>query len=231
MKVSPKSHVVSETDVIIYFDGELNRELIGFIQAAKNALLQLFPHDLLDAVPSYQSLLLSFRPQCQIAPSKRLQKALAIIEQLEYLPNTQTQHKTIELPVYYGQEAGADFDAICQQLAIGGDELIALHSQQNYDVFALGFSPGFAFMGELDKALQLPRRTEPRKTVPKGSVAIANKQTAVYPIASPGGWHLIGRCPLELFNPQQPASLLAVGDSVRFVPINCEQFLALGGVF
>lgn len=220
---------INETDVILYFAGDIGPDLIAFIQQAKKALAQAFGGDLIDSVASYQSLLLCFSPLCQTAPIKRLQKAQDIIKALP--PASQSQNiKTLELPVYYGPEAGADFNAVCQKLNLTSDELIQKHSGKTYDVYALGFSPGFAFMGLLDDNLHLPRLDEPRKSIPKGSLAIAKNQTTVYPSVSPGGWLLIGRCPLALFDANKtPASLLAVGNKVRFVPISRAQFFKLGG--
>lgn len=220
---------VNETDIILYFAGDISPDLIAFIQQAKEALAQAFGEELIDSVASYQSLLLCFSPLCQTAPNRRLQKAQDIIKALS--PASQNQSsKTLELPVYYGPEAGADFNDVCQKLNLKSDELIRTHSSKDYDVYALGFSPGFAFMGLLDESLHLPRLDEPRKTIPKGSVAIAKNQTTVYPSTSPGGWRLIGRCPLALFDANKtPASLLAVGNKVRFVPISRTQFIKLGG--
>jgi inhibitor of KinA len=97
------------------------------------------------------------------------------------------------------------------------EEVIARHQQRSYRVYLLGFVPGFAFLGQLDPALELPRRTPPRQKVPAGSVAIAGAQTGIYPIDTPGGWHLIGRTSVVLFDPtRHPPALLSVGDTVRF---------------
>lgn len=125
------------------------------------------------------------------------------------------------LPVGYGGEAGADLDELAAAAGLSREAVIDLHAGTIYRVYMIGFLPGFPFMGDLAPPLHRPRRTEPRLRVPAGAVAVANGLTAVYPWQSPGGWHLIGRCPVPLFDAKaaQP-SLLAPGDSVRFEPVS-----------
>jgi KipI family sensor histidine kinase inhibitor len=110
------------------------------------------------------------------------------------------------------------------------EQAIDLHCGGEYRVYAIGFAPGFAYLGQVDKRLATPRRATPRARVPRGSVAIADRQTAVYPAQSPGGWNLIARCPVHMFDPQaRPPMPVAVGDTVRFEPVSRERFIALGG--
>jgi inhibitor of KinA len=121
------------------------------------------------------------------------------------------------IPVRYN---GPDLADVAERVGLSTDEVVARHSGRVYRVYLLGFVPGFAYLGELDPALVLPRRASPRQRVPAGSVAIAGAQTAVYPLDTPGGWHLIGRTDLALFDPsREPAALLCVGDTVRFEPV------------
>jgi KipI family sensor histidine kinase inhibitor len=111
------------------------------------------------------------------------------------------------------------------------NDVIALHSSNEYRVYAIGFAPGFAYLGQVDERIAAPRLATPRQRVPRGSVAIADRQTAVYPAVSPGGWNLIGRCPTRMFDPKAtPVMPVAVGDKVRFEPIGLERYLELGGV-
>ena len=134
----------------------------------------------------------------------------------------------LTLPVCYDEAFGLDLAAVAEQCQLSPAEVIARHSEQSYRVYALGFSPGFAFMGRLDPALVLPRHSSPRAAVPAGSVAIAAQQTAIYPRQSPGGWHILGRCPLRLFDPaRQPANCFRVGQRVRFQPISRAEFARL----
>jgi 5-oxoprolinase (ATP-hydrolysing) subunit B len=121
-----------------------------------------------------------------------------------------------EIPVRYD---GADLADVASLTGLSAEEVVRRHSAAVYQVLLLGFVPGFAYLGFLDPALVLPRRARPRERVPAGSVAIAGAQTGVYPAATPGGWHLIGRTELRLFDPaRSPAALLATGDQVRFIP-------------
>jgi KipI family sensor histidine kinase inhibitor len=129
-----------------------------------------------------------------------------------------------ELPAIYGGEWGPDLQEVADRARLPVDETIALHASQTYHVYMLGFAPGFTYMGDLPQALRLPRRATPRARVPKGSVAIASDMTAVYPLESPGGWHLIGSTPIELWNvARRDEPLLKPGDRVRFKPIHVRE--------
>jgi inhibitor of KinA len=133
----------------------------------------------------------------------------------------------IEIPVCYGGEFGPDIGAVAQHSGVAAEEVAALHAGASYQVHAVGFSPGFPYLGGLPEKLRTPRRATPRTSVPAGSVGIGWTQTGVYPLASPGGWQLIGRTPLALFDAAKaPPALLRVGDRVRFRAITPEEFAA-----
>ena len=123
---------------------------------------------------------------------------------------------THEVPVTYD---GPDLDEVAERTGLRADDVIALHADATYTVYLLGFVPGFAYLGDLDARLALPRRASPRVRVPAGAVAIAGRQTAVYPLATPGGWHLVGRTGITLLDvARTPPATFAPGDRVRFVP-------------
>lgn len=127
--------------------------------------------------------------------------------------------RRIEIPVVYGGEAGPDLDAVARQNDLTPAQVVALHSSAEYIVYFLGFQLGFAYLGGLPDILATPRRAEPRLEVAAGAVGIGGSQTGIYPLATPGGWQIIGRTPLSLFNPGKSSpTLLLPGDSVRFVP-------------
>jgi KipI family sensor histidine kinase inhibitor len=127
--------------------------------------------------------------------------------------------REIVIPVVYGGADGPDLAEVARHAGMTADEVVAAHSGAAYDVFFLGFQPGFAYLGGLPPALATPRRDTPRVRVPAGSVGIGGAQTGIYPAASPGGWNLIGRTAVTLFDPHADApALLAPGDRVRFVP-------------
>ena len=133
--------------------------------------------------------------------------------------------KVVEIPVCYGDDYGPDIELVAEHCRIGVDDVVSLHSGGDYLVHAIGFTPGFPYLGGLPEALRIPRRDSPRARVPAGSVAIGGSQTGVYPVASPGGWHIIGRTPVHLFRPHlEPAALLKPGDRVRFKPMSPGDF-------
>ncbi|MBP1316148.1 5-oxoprolinase subunit PxpB [Herbaspirillum sp. 1130] len=133
------------------------------------------------------------------------------------LGTTASEGRTVEIPVVYDGSAGPDLDNVARHTGLSTSEVIERHSQAEYVVYFLGFLPGFAYMGGLDASLATPRHTTPRVSIPAGSVGIGGEQTGIYPMASPGGWQLIGRTGLQLFDPsQQPPTLLRPGDRVRF---------------
>lgn len=136
--------------------------------------------------------------------------------------------RAIEIPVRYGGAFGEDLDAAAAELGIAADTLIARHGAALYTVAMIGFAPGFPYLSGLDPSLALPRLATPRTRVPAGSVAIGGAQTGIYPRESPGGWRLLGRTPLRLFDPQRASpSLLAPGDRVRFIAIDDDAFARL----
>jgi inhibitor of KinA len=136
--------------------------------------------------------------------------------------------RTAEIPVCYDPEFAADLDDVARHAQISTSEVVHLHSAAEYRVACIGFVPGFPFLAGLPKKLATPRRTSPRKGIPPGSVGIGGAQTGIYPLRSPGGWNLIGRTPLKLFDPEEnPPTLLRAGDRVRFRAISKEEFEAL----
>ena len=140
--------------------------------------------------------------------------------------NSINEVSTVEIPVVYGEEFGPDLDRVAKHCGLTKDEVIKKHSKEEYLVYFIGFSIGFPYLGGLNNSLSTPRLEIPRTTVPKGSIAIAGSQTGIYPLSSPGGWNLIGKTPVSIFNINDPGkSLLKMGDSVRFKPINKEDFI------
>jgi KipI family sensor histidine kinase inhibitor len=168
---------------------------------------------MLEVVPAYVALTIHYQPlEIDFATLRDLVQGLL---ESAAPPPEPVAPATIAIPVRYD---GPDLEEVARRTGLSPAEVIALHAGREYEVALLGFVPGFAYLSELDPRLVLPRRETPRTRVPAGSVAIAGAQTGVYPAATPGGWHLIGRTSLRLFDPaREPAALLAVGDRVRFV--------------
>lgn len=187
-----------------------------------------FDDALVDLVPSYTTLLVVFDPQ-RITPCDARQRLIDLLGQLAP-SETDTNGKRHDLPTWYDPQCGPDLQRVAELSSLSVAGVIEAHSSREYRVFALGFAPGFAFMGLLDPALTCPRLDTPRQKVPAGSVAIAGQQTAAYPVVTPGGWNLIGRTPATLFDRNREGfSLLRVGDRVRFVSVDRDRFEALGG--
>ena len=139
--------------------------------------------------------------------------------------------RSVEIPVCYDPEFAPDLDDVARRAGVSTKEVVDLHSTAEYRVACIGFVPGFPFLAGLPKKLATPRRDTPRKEIPPGSVGIGGAQTGIYPLRSPGGWNLIGRTPLKLFDPAKtPPALLAAGDRVRFRPITREEFNAFAEV-
>jgi KipI family sensor histidine kinase inhibitor len=190
------------------------------------ALLADHPHPgIVAVVGSYCTLLIHYDPL-----KVGFQELTALLLSLEKTLGRAAITKTriVDIPVCYGGEFGPDIDFVAQHNGISMEEVIALHSAADYYIYAIGFAPGFCYLGGLDPRLHAPRLTTPRRNVMAGSVGIAGSQTGVYPLASPGGWRLIGRTPLRLFAPERQQPLLyQAGDSIRFRQVSEDEFLHL----
>ncbi len=185
--------------------------------ALATALEALAFPGLLATVPALGSLLLRFDP-LRCTHEQLEAQVRDLLADLAPAPEQPT--RIVEIPVVYGGEHGPDLESAAELLGLSAREVVALHSGQVYRVMMIGFAPGFPYIGPLPEQLAIPRRTTPRAAVPARSVAIAAGLTGIYPKRLPGGWHIIGCTPLEMFDPQlQPPALLAPGDGVRFVPL------------
>lgn len=167
-----------------------------------------------EIVPAYAAVTVFFDPLATDAEGLRTRLATLAGAAAGAALAPASRRPTLRIPTHYD---GPDLAEVAERTGLTRDRVIALHSAREYRVYLLGFAPGFAYLGTLDPALVLPRRPVPRLRVPAGSVAIAGAQTAVYPLATPGGWHLLGRTELRLFDPRrEPPALLRSGDRVRF---------------
>ena len=198
-------------------DEHINRQVHAFARKVE----ELSHPAITEVVPTYRSATVHYRPE--VLSYEELKQLLAPLaqgstEEAEELP-------VVEIPVCYGGEYGPDLEEVAQHCSLTPEEVIARHTAPTYRIYMLGFTPGFPYLGGMDPSIAAPRRKEPRIHIPAGSVGIAGEQTGVYPIVSPGGWQLIGRTPLRLFDPQreQPI-LLSAGAGIRFVPIDEETF-------
>lgn len=190
---------------------ELNRRVHGYANAVRDAGLATVT----DVVPAYASLAVYY--DASAVSADEIMRRLREVVQAQLPREPERTGALVTIAVRYD---GPDLAAVAETTGLAADEVIARHSAVEYYVYMMGFAPGFAYLGDLDPALRLPRREAPRARVPRGSVAIAGSQTAVYPHETPGGWHLIGTTDLPLFDPRRdPPALLRSGDRVRFEPV------------
>lgn len=214
--------LAGEDGLIFYAEGESLTAKNNVVKALYQAITNASPVWLLECVPSYDSLMIQF--------DMLLVDYHQVYGFISQLPTGQESDEKAgclhRLPVWYGAPVANDLALISQVTGLEQENIIELHQRLTYQVFAVGFAPGFAYLGELDESLSTPRLANPRKAVPKGAVAIADRQTAVYPDESPGGWHLLGLCPVQLYAPTNTDSptLLKAGDSVEFYAISQHEY-------
>jgi KipI family sensor histidine kinase inhibitor len=210
---------VSSAEIVPLGNNALIIRLSNLLDAAANERARAIAdaidtariHAVTDIVPANSSVGVYFTGDADSTAIR--QRITSVIENEVALSHPQTRHH--EVPVRYD---GADLQEVARQTGLSVREITEIHSDREYQVFAIGFAPGFAYLGELDERIAVPRRSSPRTKVPAGSVAIANRQTAIYPFNTPGGWNLIGNTDVRVFDlNRDPASLFQVGDRVRFV--------------
>jgi len=177
-----------------------------------------------ELVPSYRSLMVVYDP-LRIGLVRLREEILGLHQATD--PSLVPQPKTLNVPVVYGGEYGPDLEWVADLHKISPEQVIALHAGTTYRVYMIGFMPGYPYLGELPEGLATPRRETPRTVVPRGSVAIAQRQTGIYPVQSPGGWHILGWTPIRLFDADQwPPTPLEMGDRVKFFPIQKKEIHA-----
>ncbi|MFN2327322.1 MAG: 5-oxoprolinase subunit PxpB [Chromatocurvus sp.] len=221
-----KIHTAGENALIVYLGDAPGKEVAARVRALASALPDALGEHLIDMIPSYASLLVVY----DALATDHMHVRHCIRGLTLDGDSDDDSGRCVELPVYYSEESGADLKDVASRAGLSVSDVIDLHSSTEYRVYAIGFAPGFAYLGELDERLKTPRLKTPRQRVPRGAVAIADRQTAVYPAVSPGGWNLIGSCPLRMFDPDRDPSMpVSVGDRVRFQPISRDEFLRAGG--
>ncbi len=193
-------------------DPEVHEKVRNFYFYMKSLALP----EIIDITPSFRSCLIHF--DTERSSFDRLSSLLSEREDAALLAGSTPEPVRHEIPVHYGGPDALDMKVVCRQTGLTESEVIAIHSDVIYTVFAVGFIPGFPYMGTLDPRIRVPRLETPRTRIVAGSVGVAQGQTGVYPFASPAGWRIIGRTDVSLFDPQkEPYSLLQIGDKVKFI--------------
>lgn len=216
----PRYRLMGDRSVLVELGDEISPRVNQNVRELFVGLDHQMIDGILELVPGYRSLLVVFNPlEIELENLKiKIDETARQLDTSELPPP-----KTIEIPVVYGDEYGPDLEWVAEFQKITTEEVIRLHSEPLYRVYMIGFMPGYPYLGEVPDALVTPRRETPRTHVPRGSVAIAQKQTGIYPVESPGGWQIIGRTPVGLFDPaQKQPSLLEMGDQVKFYAISRE---------
>ena len=217
-----KSYLMGDRGLLLEFGDEIGREINEKVRRMALAVQAEAIEGIIETVPTYRSLLIIYNPV--ILPIEDLKKRLKKIEgglQTTPLP----EPKLTRIPVVYGGIYGPDLEEVAKYLHVSPEEVVQLHCSKPYLIYMIGFMPGYPYMGELPQALVTPRLKTPRLLVPKGSVAIAQRQTGIYSMESPGGWQILGRTPVELFHPEKdPPALLQMGDFVQFYQISEKEF-------
>ena len=213
----PRFLLSGDTALVVELGDEISPEINRRVRDLTLALEKANLPGVFDYLPTYRSVLVYYDPA-----ATSLDDLKSEIERLDAGEGNQDVGSpvVVKLPTLYGGDHGPDIEFVAENAGISVDEVIATHSGTDYLVYMMGFSPGFAYLGGLSEKLVTPRLSTPRAEIPAGSVGIAETQTGVYPIASPGGWRLIGRTPVRLFDPlREPPVLVNAGDYVRFTPI------------
>ena len=233
----------SETGIMVTFGNEIKEEIHQKVAALSDYLDEHPFVGFVEYIPAFTSVTVFYNPMIvrtlAIPLSHTMDPAMPLSYQivaqileraLEGLnPETDFQATTVEIPVCYGGEFGPDLEYVAEYHKMTPEEVIDIHTNGNYLVYMIGFSPGFPYLGGLSEKIATPRRSSPRLVIPAGSVGIAGDQTGAYPIESPGGWQLIGRTPVNLFRPEvEPPILLRSGNLVKFKAISLEEYHQIG---
>lgn len=221
----PVFRTAGDRSFLVEFGSDINPDVNIKVRAMARGLKKDLPLGVMEIVPTYRSLLLVYDPLIT-----RPEKLAADIERVgNTLSQIEAEHiKVVRIPVCYGNEFGPDIENVGKFSGLSTAEIIQLHCEPEYLIYMVGFTPGFPFLGGLNEKLFTPRLKTPRMSVPAGSVGIANNQTGMYPITSPGGWQVIGRTPLKLFAPQRKNPFLyKAGDKINFFSISSREYKRL----
>lgn len=224
METLPRIVEASDHSLLVVFGPDIQVQHHRAVLRLATTLLARPDRAIRNVHPGYSSLLISFDPRA-VTPDD-LHARLA--DELRAPPTQEVPSRSIEIPVCYDPEWGLDLQDVADRHGLSTEGVVELHTGTAYVVYFLGFSPGFPYMGTLPETLATARLATPRTHVPAGSVAIADRQTGIYPVDSPGGWRILGRTPVRLFDPASPSpTKLQMGDRVRFRRIDRREYAAL----
>lgn len=220
---------ISETSALVEFGNEINPDTNKKIRILCDYLENNPFCGLVEYIPYFTSISVIYDPIKinSISPFEKVKEILeSILCKLDF--SAEYEENIVEIPVCYGNEYGPDIEYVAEVNNMSVSDVIDIHSKGKYLVYMIGFAPGFPYLGGMSEKIAAPRRDTPRTAVPEGSVGIAGMQTGVYPLETPGGWQLIGRTPLKLFDAEsKDKTLLKCGDIIKFYPISCDEYLKI----
>lgn len=214
---------LGDTGIQVRFGSDISEETNQEIRLFADYLKEQNIEGIIEWVPAYTTLTIFYRPDKVVY--KDLCKKLEDIQNTLQKADDQSQSTIYEIPVLYGGEVGPDLSEVATHNGLTEDEVISIHSGQPYLIYMMGFVPGFPYLGGMPEEIATPRRENPRAKIEAGSVGIAGEQTGVYPLETPGGWQIIGRTPVKLYDPEKEEPiLLSAGVYIRFVPVGQKEY-------
>lgn len=216
--------IYSENAILISWEELIDQEILSSILHLKNLLKIHYEGIKIELVNSYASLLVIFHQTVSL--NEELKFLTSLSSRMDLIKKT--KGSLIEIPVCYEDQYGIDLKHVSEVLNLPPKRIIELHTKSIYQVYFIGFLPGFFYLGGLSNALHVPRRISPRMQVPKGAVAIGGKQTGIYPQKSPGGWHIIGSTPISVFDTRKtPKTIVKSGDQIRFIQVDKQEYTTI----
>ena len=216
-----------EQGLVVEFGNVIDREINANVHRLARTIISEMADNVLEVVPTYRSLMVYFNP-LHISRKTLEEQIVQCLQQKDEAVVSHNAARVVTIPVCYGDQFGPDIDFVAQHNHVTVNEVIEIHTAKPYLVYMLGFTPGFPYLGGMSERIATPRLKKPRVKIPAGSVGIADTQTGIYPIESPGGWQLIGQTPVKPFSPSASSPFLfAAGDYLQFKSINPDEYIAV----